>query len=353
MREITTWVLIIAAYPFIAAWLVGLRRGYQINELEEQLVLLREKVKQLSPAPPETPAPRPADMAVSTMPKDDVEQVPPAVLPDSAHAQVQGVDGTSASASVDDAQTIHRSPQAKRGTPRRGRSRGSPIQHEAITPPLDPDASTKAVSPPPRWLVAVKTWLMTGNLVAKLGLVILFIGIAFLLKYVAATITIPIELRLAALVLADMGLLGWGWRLRSKRREIGLPVQGTAIAILMLVIFSAFQRYALIPAEFAFALLVSLTVFTSSWPFCRRHRSSRHSALPAASPARCCCRPDRETISPSSLTTRCSTSASLRWRSSVRGISSICWALFSRSVSLGRGAGCSTPRTITRRRRHF
>jgi len=260
MSEITTWVLIIAAYPFIAAWLVGLRRGYQINELEEQLVLLREKVQQLSPTPLETPAPRPADTTASTVPKDDVEKAPPDVLPGSVLAQVQEVDD--ASASVDGAQTIHRSPQAKRGTPRRGRSRGSPIQHEATTPPLDPDASTKAVSPPPRWLVAVKTWLMTGNLVAKLGLVILFIGIAFLLKYVAATITIPIELRLAALVLADMGLLGWGWRLRSKRREIGLPVQGTAIAILMLVIFSAFQRYALIPAGFAFALLVSLTVFT-------------------------------------------------------------------------------------------
>ena len=80
MREITTWVLIIAAYPFIAAWLVGLRRGYQINELEEQLVLLREKVQQLSAAPLETPEPRPADMAVSKVPKNDVEQVPPAVF---------------------------------------------------------------------------------------------------------------------------------------------------------------------------------------------------------------------------------------------------------------------------------
>jgi uncharacterized membrane protein len=189
------------------------------------------------------------------------------------NAASQGADV--ASASADHAQTIDRSPQAKRGTPRRSRSSGSPIQREAIKPPLDPDASTKAVSPPqdpdtstnavsppPRWLVALKTWLMTGNLVAKLGLVILFIGIAFLLKYVAATITIPIELRLAALVLADMGLLGWGWRLRSKHSGIGLPVQGTAIAILMLEIFSAFQRYALIPAGFAFALLVSLTVFT-------------------------------------------------------------------------------------------
>lgn len=134
----------------------------------------------------------------------------------------------------------HRLLQAKRGASRR--VHGSGPQDDAIMPPLDPDASSNAVSPPPRWLIAVKTWLMTGNLVAKFGLVILFIGVAFLLKYVAATITIPMELRLAAVVLADLGLLGWGWRLRSKRREIGLPVQGTAIAILMLVIFSAFQR---------------------------------------------------------------------------------------------------------------
>jgi hypothetical protein len=121
MREITTWVLIIAAYPFIAAWLVGLRRGYQINELEEQLVLLREKVQQLSPAPLETAAPRPADMAVSTVPKDDVERVPPAVLPDSAHVQMQGEDtasaSASASASVDDAQTIHRCPKQNQVLP--------------------------------------------------------------------------------------------------------------------------------------------------------------------------------------------------------------------------------------------
>lgn len=270
MRDITIWILIIAAYPFIAAWLVGLRCGYQISALEEQLVLLREKVKQLSPAPLETPAPRPADMAVSTVPKDDVEQVPPAVLPDSVHAKVQGVDAASTTASASatakpdpgvsghNNQTAHRFLQAKRGASRR--IHGSGPQDDAITPPLDPDASSKAVSPPPRWLIAVKTWLMTGNLVAKLGLVILFIGIAFLLKYVAATITIPMELRLAAVVLADLGLLGW--RLRSKQSGISLPVQGTAIAILMLVIFSAFQRYALIPVGFAFAMLVSLTVFT-------------------------------------------------------------------------------------------
>lgn len=118
------------------------------------------------------------------------------------------------------------------------------------------------LEPSPRWLVAAKTWLLTGNQVAKLGLVILFIGIGFLLNYAAATFTIPIEMRLAAVVLADFGLLAWGWRLRLTRRERALPIQGTAIAILMLVIFSAYQLYALLPSGLAFALLVFLTAFT-------------------------------------------------------------------------------------------
>jgi uncharacterized membrane protein len=263
MGEITTWVLIIAAYPFIAAWLIGLRRAYQINELQEQLASLRDKVQQLSPTLQETPATRPANVAVSTVRQDDVEKAPFGFLPDSA-PPVQSRDvataNSSADASTHDTETAHLSLQA---TPHTSHSNhDSQFQRDTITPPPEPDVLPEPVSPPPRWLIAVKTWLMTGNLVAKLGLIILFIGVAFLLKYVAATIAISIELRLAAVVLVDLALLSWGWRLRSQRREIGLPVQGTAIAILMLVIFSAFQRYDLIPAEFAFALLVSLTVFT-------------------------------------------------------------------------------------------
>lgn len=105
-------------------------------------------------------------------------------------------------------------------------------------------------------------WLFTGNLVAKLGLVILFIGVGFLLKYVAESVFVPIELRLAAVVAASLALLVWGWRLRKTRREIGLPVQGTAIAILMLVVFGAYHRYELMPAAFAFGLLIILTAFT-------------------------------------------------------------------------------------------
>lgn len=121
-------------------------------------------------------------------------------------------------------------------------------------------ASTKAE--PPAWLIKAKAWLFGGNLVAKLGLAILFIGVSFLLKYAAERVTVPIELRLAGIVLADIALLLWAWRIRAHRPAISLPTQGAALAILMLATFGAFKIYGLIPGGAAFVLLFLLTAFT-------------------------------------------------------------------------------------------
>ncbi|MBK7354491.1 DUF2339 domain-containing protein [Propionivibrio sp.] len=115
---------------------------------------------------------------------------------------------------------------------------------------------------PPAWLGKAKAWLFGGNLVAKAGLLILFFGVSFLLKYAAARVSVPIELRLAGIVLADIVLLIWGWRIRQSRPSISLPVQGSALGILMLVTFGAFRLYGLIPGGLAFGLLFVLTAFT-------------------------------------------------------------------------------------------
>ncbi len=128
--------------------------------------------------------------------------------------------------------------------------------------PPPPQSPTPPPAPPPAWLLAVKEWLFGGNLVAKIGLLILFIGVGFLIKYAAARVTIPIELRLAAVVLADIALLLWAWRIRLQRPGISLPVQGTALSILMMVTFAAFRLYELIPSGMAFVLLFLLTAFT-------------------------------------------------------------------------------------------
>ncbi|MBB5367219.1 MULTISPECIES: DUF2339 domain-containing protein [unclassified Janthinobacterium] len=121
----------------------------------------------------------------------------------------------------------------------------------------------------PAWVVQTdallanaKTWLLTGNLVAKLGLLILFLGVSFLLKYVSAQVTLPIELRLTGIALFDIALLAWAWRIRISRSGISLPLQGTTLAILMLIAFSAFRLYELMPASLAFALLFVLTALT-------------------------------------------------------------------------------------------
>ncbi|HQZ71930.1 MAG: DUF2339 domain-containing protein [Anaerolineae bacterium] len=114
----------------------------------------------------------------------------------------------------------------------------------------------------PDFVVKAKEWLFGGNLVARLGLLILFLGVSFLLKYTVARYSVPIEFRLIGVVLADLTLLAWAWRIREQRPAISLPVQGTALAILMMVTFIAYRLYQLLPGPMAFALLLILTVFT-------------------------------------------------------------------------------------------
>ncbi|MBA5637391.1 DUF2339 domain-containing protein [Duganella sp. LX20W] len=137
---------------------------------------------------------------------------------------------------------------------------GSPASSASV--PATPEEPVETVEVAPEWLQRVKAWLFGGNLVAKLGLLILFIGVSFLLKYAAERVTIPIELRLAGIVLADLIMLAWAWRIRTERPTISLPAQGTTLAILMLVIFGANRLYHLLPTVATFALLLILTVFT-------------------------------------------------------------------------------------------
>ena len=253
-------ILLVLMYPFIAAWIMGAGRNRRLRELEHEVSALHLALRMHPPpasgtAGRETPAPAQPDAHTPGAVPEGVPSPDSAPASDSVRAEPTGFSWDDAvDPSGGEAPDQAASPPAP-DAPFVG---DTAWDAEADSPP----AFTPPAFKPPRWLVAARTWLLTGNLVAKLGLVILFIGVAFLLKYVAATVVIPIELRLAGVVLADLALLGWGWRMRTTRREIGLPIQGTAIAILMLVIFGAYHRYELVPAAFAFALLVALTAFT-------------------------------------------------------------------------------------------
>lgn len=118
--------------------------------------------------------------------------------------------------------------------------------------------------PSPAWnpVEAIKAFFTTGNVVVKVGVVILFFGVGFLLNYAAALGFITIELRLAGVAGGGGAMLVVGWRVRERRRGYALVVQGGAIGILYGTIFAAAQIYGLIPLPFAFVLMVALAVLS-------------------------------------------------------------------------------------------
>ena len=134
------------------------------------------------------------------------------------------------------------------------------------TPPLpDPEPYREAPAEPPppsalgRFSEAVRGWLTTGNVPVKVGVVVSFFGVAFLLQYAMGRV--PMEVRLLAVATGAIGLLALGWRLRERFRVYGLSLQGGGVGVLYLTIFAAFRLYDLLPPTLAFLLLVALTAF--------------------------------------------------------------------------------------------
>ena len=104
----------------------------------------------------------------------------------------------------------------------------------------------------------IKRWFTEGNVPVKVGVIVLFLGVAALLKYAADAgwLRVPIEVRLAGVALAALAALGFAWRKRESHRSFALSLQGGAIGILIITVYAAFHIYALLPAALAFLLLV-------------------------------------------------------------------------------------------------
>lgn len=140
--------------------------------------------------------------------------------------------------------------------PARTNSNGS-YEKEPYDVPLLPVPIDHAIN----WL---KNFFTTGNIIVKVGVTVLFFGIAFLVKYAAERTTFPIELRLAGIALAGIVMLGIGWRLREKKTAYALVMQGGALAVLYLTVFSALRLYDLLPPTFAFAILFVFAAFSAT-----------------------------------------------------------------------------------------
>jgi len=124
----------------------------------------------------------------------------------------------------------------------------------------EPDSLTRAFG-------AARNWLLGGNTIVRMGVLVLFVGLAFLAKYAMDNALLPPELRLAAIGVAGIALFVFGWTLHQRqpdRQAYALTLQGAGVGVLYLTVFAAFRLYQFLPAGAAFWVLGLVCAFSTA-----------------------------------------------------------------------------------------
>jgi len=229
------------------------RQNDRLDRIEEQLTLLTLRLDALE----SSAAKQASEPAAWTSGQ------PPPVPTAAERAELAAAVRTlrSAAAEIEEAPpvaAIEREPAAAAGA-----SQLEPVAAEAPAPAAPADHAPTVRAPRDAGATAATPsrllgWLLGGNTVVRAGVIILFFGVAFLLKYASERVHVPIELRLAGVAFGAAALLLLGWRLRERRTGYALALQGGGVGLLYLVIYAAFRLYALLPPAPTFALLAAV-----------------------------------------------------------------------------------------------
>ncbi len=167
-------------------------------------------------------------------------------------------------------------PSPRSGTP--APTAASPIEPQPALglesptagPPARSDAEVVRVAPlahqgpslDGRVIRMIRTWVTTGNVPVKIGVLLSLIGLGFLLGVALdqGWITLSIEVRHVLVAAFGVLLLVVGWRVRGRNPIYGLSLQGGGIAVLYLTTYVAHAVYDLLPASAAAAAVVIVTV---------------------------------------------------------------------------------------------
>jgi len=232
------WILLFAVLAALAlqqlgaVWLGGFC-GYlfgQLRRVDHDLRLLAARLDAAQSAAPPSAA---AAAAADRQPAPPVAASAAVAAPDSAAAAARAELDFPAARAAPDAAPGFAAPPA------------------AVRPPAAPTVSLLD-----GLIVRLLDWARGGNPLARLGVLITFVGAVYLIRYAADEGWLPVELRLAALSSAALAMVATGWRLRDKVNGYALTLQGGGLALLYLTVLAALRLYALLPPVLAFALLV-------------------------------------------------------------------------------------------------
>ena len=237
----------------------------RVDALEARVVTLERELKQLrtSSAPVAEPA---ASQALETAPEAVEREIEPSAPP---AVEMPAVDTPPVEAQP--AEVTAEAPAPVEPTPPRVRRRG--VDHLAgreRSPVREPVAAGTGSSTLDALAAQVRGWLFGGNTVVRVGLLVLFFGLAFLARYAVENSMLPVELRLAGIAAGAIALLVVGWRLRKARSGYALSLQGGGVAALYLTIFAAMRLYGLVPPKMGFGLLLAVVGFSAALALLQR-----------------------------------------------------------------------------------
>ena len=192
-----------------------------------------------------TPPPLPVPAGAAPFGLEVVKTTPPAI-------GSQSVDASRLEVALD-APELGSEPDAAAGASATSPQASKPLHARPTVPPA---RGTEPEGP------GFVERMLEGNLVAKLGVIILFFGVGFLLKFAYDRGMFPPELRLIAVAAAGAVMFLIGYRLMETRRNYALVMMGGAMGLLYLDVFFALKTFGLIGAPVGFLLFAALGIAT-------------------------------------------------------------------------------------------
>ncbi|MET0333706.1 MAG: DUF2339 domain-containing protein [Rhizobacter sp.] len=250
----------------------------RVARLEQEVAQLRAEVKRLSEAPAAAAepaavaepmefdlpdlapaAPAPAPVAASIPGAMPATFSLPAPVPPTAPAPAPSAAAATSTPVADELPDTQPLPLSDLPTPATAAVPApAPARPPAPRPAPAPAPTLEERMPP-----FLRNLIFGGNTIVKVGVLILFLGLAFLLRYAAERVTVPVELRYAGVALLGAALLVLGWRLRERKDGYGLILQGAGIGVFYLTTLAALKISQLLPTELAFGFLFAVTLLSA------------------------------------------------------------------------------------------
>lgn len=137
--------------------------------------------------------------------------------------------------------------------------------------PIEPDERSLPIVT--SLIHSIKNWFFGGNLVVRVGVLVLLVGVVLLLRLLSEYIEISITAKLMTIGIAGLGLATLGLKLTAKRFSYGITLQGAGLAIAYLSTFFAYSVYQIIPSIPSFiglgllsAITIALAVRQNAFP---------------------------------------------------------------------------------------